>query len=178
MSTDHRKPAVAFVALAFAAAALVGVQQADAQTGRFMAAVVGSDAHARGELAAASGARSPERGAPLVPALPPFARTAEPSGSPTRTSDPDDQVSRTHHRPPVPGPSALAKRGDTTRSSSIDSTERERTSQDKGANRGVRDRSRKPGQRGADRSRTRVPEHAAAHQERGPRPGHHNDEGH
>lgn len=44
MSTDHRKPVVAFVCLAFIAAALVGVQRADAQAGRFLEAFVGSGA--------------------------------------------------------------------------------------------------------------------------------------
>lgn len=44
MSTDHRKPVVAFVCLAFIAAALVGVQRANAQAGRFLEAFVGSGA--------------------------------------------------------------------------------------------------------------------------------------
>ena len=50
MSADHRKPVVAFVVLAFLAAALVGVQRADAQAGRFMAAVLGGDVHAQGQV--------------------------------------------------------------------------------------------------------------------------------
>ena len=57
MSADHRKPVVAFVVLAFLAAALVGVQRADAQAGGFLAAVLGSDAHVQGQapLIATSG---------------------------------------------------------------------------------------------------------------------------
>ena len=50
MSADHRKPVVAFVVLAFLAAALVGVQRADAQAGRFLAAALGSDLHAHGQV--------------------------------------------------------------------------------------------------------------------------------
>lgn len=50
MSADHRKPVVAFVVLAFLAAALVGVQRADAQAGRLMAAVLDSDVHAQGQV--------------------------------------------------------------------------------------------------------------------------------
>ena len=50
MSADHRKPVVAFVVLAFAAAAIVGIQRADAQAGRFLAAVIGTSVRVQGAL--------------------------------------------------------------------------------------------------------------------------------
>lgn len=50
MSADHRKPLVAFVVLAFAAAAIVGIQRAEAQAGRFLAAVVGTSVRVQGTL--------------------------------------------------------------------------------------------------------------------------------
>ena len=52
MSADHRKPFLAFVVLAFVAAALVGVQRADAQPGRFLAAVVSTTVRVQGTLPA------------------------------------------------------------------------------------------------------------------------------
>jgi hypothetical protein len=162
MSTDHRKPAVAFIVLAFAAAALVGVHQADAQAGRFLAAVVGSEAHARGQVAATSEARSQEHA--LGPPFSAFA--AGPSEDPPRTGDADD---------PVPEHSASAKRDEATDSSSLGSTERDRTSQGERPSRRARDIDREPGQRGVDRRRDRAAEHAAAHEERGSRAWHRGD---
>lgn len=50
MSAEHRKPVMAFVLLAFVAAALVGVHRADAQGGRFIAAVIGSTVSVHGTL--------------------------------------------------------------------------------------------------------------------------------
>lgn len=50
MSADHRKPLVAFVVLAFAAAAIVGIQRAEAHAGRFVAAVVGTSVRVQGTL--------------------------------------------------------------------------------------------------------------------------------
>ena len=50
MSADHRKPFLAFVVLAFIATALVGVQRADAQPGRFLAAVVSTTVRVQGTL--------------------------------------------------------------------------------------------------------------------------------
>jgi hypothetical protein len=50
VSADHRKPLVAFVALAFAAAAIVGIQRAEAHAGRFLAAVVGTSVRVQGTL--------------------------------------------------------------------------------------------------------------------------------
>lgn len=50
VSAEHRKPIVAFVLLAFAAATLVGIQSADAQGGRLMAAVIGGTARVHGSL--------------------------------------------------------------------------------------------------------------------------------
>jgi hypothetical protein len=41
VGADHRKPVAAFVVLAFIAAALVGMQRADAHGGRFLASAVG-----------------------------------------------------------------------------------------------------------------------------------------
>lgn len=52
MSADHRKPFLAFVVLAFIATALVGVQRADAQPGRFLAAVVSTTVRVQGTLPA------------------------------------------------------------------------------------------------------------------------------
>lgn len=50
VSAEHRKPIVAFVLLAFAAATLIGIQSADAQGGRLMAAVIGGTARVHGSL--------------------------------------------------------------------------------------------------------------------------------
>jgi hypothetical protein len=50
MSADHRKPAVAFIVLAFIAAALVGIQRADAETGRFLALGTRGDAVVHGAV--------------------------------------------------------------------------------------------------------------------------------
>lgn len=50
MSTEHRRPAVAFVILAIVAAAVVGVQRAEAQGGRLLAAVVGAGVSVQGTL--------------------------------------------------------------------------------------------------------------------------------
>ena len=55
MSADHRKPLVAFVVLAFAAAAIVGIQRAEAQAGRFLAAVVGTSVRVQGTLSSDDG---------------------------------------------------------------------------------------------------------------------------
>lgn len=50
MSADHRKPVVAFIVLAFIAAALVGIQRADAETGRFLALVTHGKAVVHGSV--------------------------------------------------------------------------------------------------------------------------------
>jgi hypothetical protein len=50
VSADHRKPFLAFVVLALLAAALVGVQRADAQSGRFLAAAIGTTVRVQGTL--------------------------------------------------------------------------------------------------------------------------------
>jgi len=50
VSTDHRKPVMAFVVLALMAACLVGVQRAEAQSGRLLAAAVGLSVRAQGSL--------------------------------------------------------------------------------------------------------------------------------
>lgn len=50
MSAQHRKPFVAFVLLAFVAFGLVGLQHADAENGRLLAAPLGAAAHVRGML--------------------------------------------------------------------------------------------------------------------------------
>lgn len=50
MSADHRKPVVAFIVLAFIAAALVGIQRADAQAGRFLALVTHDKAVVHGTV--------------------------------------------------------------------------------------------------------------------------------
>jgi hypothetical protein len=50
VSADHRKPVVAFVVLACLAAALVGVQRADARSGQFFASLVGVTERVEGSL--------------------------------------------------------------------------------------------------------------------------------
>lgn len=50
MSAEHRKPVLAFVLLAFAAATLIGIQSADARGGRLMAAVIGGTVRVHGSL--------------------------------------------------------------------------------------------------------------------------------
>jgi hypothetical protein len=50
VSAEHRKPVMAFVLLAVAAIGVVGLQRADAQPGRFLAAAVGVHAQAQGTL--------------------------------------------------------------------------------------------------------------------------------
>jgi hypothetical protein len=50
VSADHRRPFLAFVVLALLAAALVGVQRADAQSGRFLAAAIGTTVRVQGTL--------------------------------------------------------------------------------------------------------------------------------
>lgn len=50
VSADHRKPFLAFIALAVLAAAIVGVQGAEARPGRFLAAAIGAGATVHGTL--------------------------------------------------------------------------------------------------------------------------------
>jgi hypothetical protein len=50
VSADHRRPFLAFVVLALLAAALVGVQRAEAQSGRFLAAAIGTTVRVQGTL--------------------------------------------------------------------------------------------------------------------------------
>lgn len=50
VSTHHRKPLVAFVVLALAAAGLIGVHRADARSGRLLAAAAGAGVRAQGSL--------------------------------------------------------------------------------------------------------------------------------
>jgi hypothetical protein len=169
MSTDHRKPAVAFVALALAAAALVGIQQADAQGGRFMAGIVGIDAHARGEIAAASRELSPHQ-TPLGQAFVAFSRPHVQSKGPSRTGGEDDEVSRSQDRPPAPGAETRVK-GVQSSTSSSDSAERNWTAREEGSSRSARAGNHEPGRRGADRRWNRAAEHAAAHEETGSRRG-------
>jgi hypothetical protein len=173
MTTDHRKPAVAFVVLAFAAAALVGVQQADAQAGRFLAAVVGSDAHGRGEIAATSRARSPQETS-LGPAFTALAWAAEPPGGSSRTEE-DEQVSRTQQRPPVPEPVARVKQAKASEPASPEPDVRGQISQDVESARRSRGRDHEPGERGADRRQRRAAEQAAVPEERGSRHDRHGD---
>lgn len=58
MSAQHRKPLAAFIGLAFAAAVMVGVHRADAQTGHFLASVMGSTERVHGLLPELSASRS------------------------------------------------------------------------------------------------------------------------
>lgn len=51
MSADHRRPVVAFVVLALAAAAIVGLQRAEAHAGRFLAGAIGGEVRVHGTLA-------------------------------------------------------------------------------------------------------------------------------
>ena len=55
MSTDHRKPALAFIVLALAAAVLVGVQRADAHAGRLLAAAIGTTVRVHGTVPSLGG---------------------------------------------------------------------------------------------------------------------------
>lgn len=55
MSADHRKPVVAFVVLAFLAAALVGIQRADARGAQFVASILGVTGRVQGTLPHGSG---------------------------------------------------------------------------------------------------------------------------
>jgi hypothetical protein len=174
MSTDHRKPAVAFVALAFAAAGLVGVQQADAQGGRFLAGIVGSDAQVRGEIAAQSRARSPQQTA-LGQAFVAFSRPAAQSTESSRTADVSDQLSRTQDRPPVSETDTPVQR-EPVSESTIDSTGRGGTSRDEQPSRRAREGRPEPAERGADRRSNRAADHAAAHEKPGSRRGRAGDE--
>jgi hypothetical protein len=67
VSADHRKPFLAFVVLAFVAAAIVGVQRADAQPGRFLAAVVSTTVRVQGTLPSSEG--SPDAARHRLPSL-------------------------------------------------------------------------------------------------------------
>lgn len=72
VSAEHRKPAVAFAILALVAATLVGIQRADAQAGRLLAAVAGATVRVQGTLpaqAAALADTAREHGAALGPAF-------------------------------------------------------------------------------------------------------------
>jgi len=92
MSTDHRKPVVAFVCLAFIAAALIGVQRADAQAGRFLEAFVGSGARVHSDTTLLTGeARSLEgskRMAGLGPGFEVLADLSPGAADPARTEKP------------------------------------------------------------------------------------------
>ena len=91
MSTDHRKPVVAFVCLAFIAAALVGVQRADAQAGRFLEAFVGSGARVHSATTLLTGdARRLEASRRLAVLGPGFEVLADlsPGADPARTEEP------------------------------------------------------------------------------------------
>lgn len=91
MSTDHRKPVVAFVCLAFIAAALVGVQRADAQAGRFLEAFVGSGARVHSATTLLTGdARRLEASRRLAGLGPGFEVLADlsPGADPARTEEP------------------------------------------------------------------------------------------
>jgi len=70
VSAEHRKPVVAFVALALTVLGLIGVQRADAQHGQVLAAAVGAEVEVRGQLPAPSDAH-PRRVASRVTALGP-----------------------------------------------------------------------------------------------------------
>lgn len=90
MSTDHRKPVVAFVCLAFIAAVLVGVQRADAQAGRFLEAFVGSGARVHSATTLLTGdARGLEASRRLAGLGPGFEVLADlsPGADPARTEE-------------------------------------------------------------------------------------------
>lgn len=93
MSADHRKPVVAFVCLAFIAAALIGVQRADAQAGRFLEAFVGSGARVHSDTTLLTGeVRRLEGGKRLAGLGPGFEVLAElsPGAGPARTEKPGE----------------------------------------------------------------------------------------
>jgi hypothetical protein len=92
MSTDHRKPVVAFVCLAFIAAALIGVQRADAQAGRFLEAFVGSGVRVHSDTLLTGEVRRLEGGKRLAGLGPGFEVLAElsPGAGPARTEKPGE----------------------------------------------------------------------------------------
>jgi hypothetical protein len=96
MSADHRKPVVAFVLLAFVAAALVGVQRAEAQDGRLLAAaVVGASVTAHGTLPSPeklSAISSRARVSALGPVFTALSEVADGSGSESGGSESDGGV--------------------------------------------------------------------------------------
>ncbi len=70
MSTDHRKPVLAFIVLALAAAVLVGVQRADAHAGRMLAAAIGTTVRVHGTVPTLGGSTELARqGAAIGPTL-------------------------------------------------------------------------------------------------------------
>ena len=121
MSTDHRKPVMAFVVLALMAGCLVGVQRAEAQSGRLLAAAVGLSVRAQGALPdplASLGDVAQEQATTLGPL---FALVLDlPSGAasdvdaaegPASASDPAGRAPRSS---PSPGDRDDAKVGEST----------------------------------------------------------------
>jgi len=102
MSTDHRKPVVAFVCLAFIAAALIGVQRADAQDGRFFEAFAGSSARVQSDTPLLTGeARRLEgsrRMAGLGPGFEVLADLSPGAAHPAQTETSGESLTR-HNRP-------------------------------------------------------------------------------
>lgn len=98
MSADHRKPVVAFVMLALAAAVVVGVQQAEARGSHILAAAVGAGGHVQGTVPIAE--RTLERGeyARLTDLGPAFPSLHEAVGNAVVAVAPLDRVVAT----PVP----------------------------------------------------------------------------
>ncbi len=72
VSTQHRKPVLAFVVLALAAVLVIGAQQADARGGRLLAGTTGAGVHVQGTLSTPEptlDARESQRLADLAPAF-------------------------------------------------------------------------------------------------------------
>ena len=115
MSADHRKPLVAFVVLAFAAAAIVGIQRAEAQAGRFLAAVVGTSVRVQGTLTSdIAPVDAAIRAAGLGPAFSSLDRALRGGGSEPVETAPVEAVAHRVDGPGVPADTAGPARAAST----------------------------------------------------------------
>lgn len=130
MSADHRKPVVAFVMLALAAGLVVGVQQAEAQGGRLLAAAAGVGAHVQGTISSPPetvGSRGYDRLADLGPTFVSVREVVGHADVSTVSADPDPDTDTGHGTQPAaagPGtrPAATPTRPSATRAKAGDLT--------------------------------------------------------
>lgn len=110
VSADHRKPVVAFVVLAFAAAAVVGIQRADAHAGRLLAAVIGTSVQVQGALPLdAPSPGEAERASAFGPAFGSLDRALQGDPSePLRVVLPAEKRQAAEVTPPAAAPQAAA----------------------------------------------------------------------